>query len=303
MRAPRKRPSTSAKVRCAPKRATICWEDTPTEREGLQATRKMLFAAGLAWLALASGCGQGGNDAAANGADAAPTGEQGYVAPPELTGATRIAGDRIELAGRASAGATVRLATPAGAAQFAASDPQGHWSLQTAITAEPRLFGLSMSSQGRVIQAAGYLFLAPDGALARLRAGGGSEVLAPTGAHLAATALDYDAQRAATLSGRAAAGETVNLRVDGVERGQAEADTRGRFVLPVHEPLAAGAHDFDLAAQSGQAHLSAVIEAPAALGGAPFQARRIAAGWRIDWLTPGGGEQTTLILDVPEPPH
>ena len=72
-----------------------------------------------------------------------------------------------------------------------------------------------------------------------------------------ATTLDYDSQRAATLSGRAAPGETVTLRVDGVERGQAAADAERRFVLPLNQPLSAGAHDFELASPSGQAHLSA----------------------------------------------
>ena len=254
-------------------------------------------------LALAAGCGPRGGDASANSADAGPAGEQGYAAPPELTAGARIAGDRIELSGSATAGSKVRLATPGGAAMFAVADAKGRWRLQTSMTTEPRLFGLSMSNDGRVTQAAGYLFLAPDGALARLRAGGGSEVLAAAGSGVAALALDYDSQRAATLSGRAASGETVTLRVDGVERGQAEADARRRFVLPLNQPLAAGDHDFDLSAPSGQAHLSAAIAAPAPLGGAPFQAGRFGAGWRIDWVTPGGGEQTTLIFDISEPPH
>jgi hypothetical protein len=67
--------------------------------------------------------------------------------------------------------------------------------------------------------------------------------------------------------------------------------------------LAAGTHDFDLFAPSGQTHLSADISTPAPLGGSPFRASRAAAGWRVDWLTPGGGEQTTLIFDVAEPAH
>ena len=270
-------------------------------RQRLQATRRTLFVAGLAVLALAGGCGPGG-DAGQSNAEAPPAGEQGFAAPPELIAARRIAGDRIELTGRASPGARVRLATPAGAAQFAVADAQGQWRLQTPASADPRLFGLSMSDDGRVTQAEGYLFLAPTGAVTRLRAGGGSEALGTAGAGLVATVLDYDSQKAATLSGRAAPGETVTLRVDGVERGQAEADAERRFVLPLNQ-LEAGTHDFDLFAQSGQTHLSAAISTPAPLGGSPFRASRAAAGWRVDWLTPGGGEQTTLIFDVAEPAH
>ena len=64
---------------------------------------------------------------------------------------------------------------------------------------------------------------------------------------------------------------------------------------------ALGAHALDLSAPSGQAHQSAEIAAPSALGGSPFRAGHVAAGWRIDWLTPGGGEQTTLVFDASEP--
>lgn len=300
MRAPRKRPSTSAKVRGAPRRAAIVVEDTRTVRHRLQPINGMHFVTALAALMLMTSCGPGGGDAAQT-ADAPPAGEQGFAAPPELTSAAKVAGG-IQLTGRASAGARVRLATPAGAAQFAVADAAGQWRLLTPAAPDPRLFGLSMSADGRLTQAEGYLFLAPDGTVTRLRAGGGSEALGTAGAGLVATVLDVDGQKAATLSGRAAAGETVTLRVDGVERGQAEADTERRFVLPMNQ-LAAGTHDFDLFAPSGQTHLSADISTPAPLGGSPFRASRAAAGWRVDWLTPGGGEQTTLIFDVAEPAH
>jgi hypothetical protein len=262
----------------------------------------MLFAASLAVLAPAAGCGPGG-EAANVATDAPPSGDQGYAAPPELTGAVRIGAGQTLLTGRASPAARVGLATPAGEARFTFADPAGVWRLTLPAMADAQLFGLSMASSGRVTQAQGYLFLAPDGAAARLRAGGGTESLTPDAGVLAATALDYDGQRAATLSGRAAAGETVTLRVDGVERGQAIAGANGRFVLPLNQPLDAGAHDFDLAASSGQAHLSAVIAPPARLAGARFRASRTPVGWRIDWPSPGGGEQTTLVIDAPEPPH
>ena len=168
------------------------------------------------------------------------------------------------------------------------------------VSGEPRLFSLSTTDTGRVIQAKGYLFVAPDGFGARLRAGGGSEVLSVAPGGLAVLALDSDNQRAATLSGRAASGETVSLRVDGVERGQATADAGARFVLPLNQPLTPGDHAFDLEGQSGEIRFTSRIDAPAPLGGAPFKAARGDEGWRIDWLTPGGGEQTTLVFTRPE---
>ena len=88
--------------------------------------------------------------------------------------------------------------------------------------------------------------------------------------------------------------------MDGVGRGETSADAQGRFVLPLNE-LTAGAHDFDLAAERGEIHFSTTIDAPASLASAPFRAARQGPGWRVDWLTPGGGEQTTLVFAGGQP--
>jgi hypothetical protein len=207
-----------------------------------------------------------------------------------------LKGGKLALVGAAAPGAEVRLATPEGAAAFAKADGQGIWRLEIAAAPAPRLFGLSMSDHGRIVQAMGYLFVAP-GAMARLRAGGGTESLGPAPHGPSAQALDYDGQRAATSSGRATPGEALSLHVDGVERAQGLADRTGRFTLSLSEPLAAGSHDFDLSGASGETRFSASVDAAAQLAHTPFAAGREAHAWRIDWITPGGGEQTTLVFD------
>jgi hypothetical protein len=259
----------------------------------LQVVRTVLILVGL----LAFGCNRPpANEAAATAQDAASAAERGYVAPPELLHVLLRPGDRLELDGSAQPGARVTLATPTGPAGSTVADASGTWRLIASTGAQARLLGLSMSNNDRVVQAKGYLFVAPDGLAARLRAGGGSEAFNGQPGALAVTAMDYDRQFAATLSGRAASGETVRLRVDGVERGQVNADPHGRFVLPLNEPLGAGVHDFELAGGRGEVPFQASIEAPASLSGAPFRAARVGAGWRIEWLTPGGGEQTTVVF-------
>jgi hypothetical protein len=254
----------------------------------------------LAIVALLSicGCSQPANNAMSAADAAAAASEQQYQAAPELTGANQLRDGRIELVGRATPGAAVRLSSPGAPARFASADPAGLWRLTVPASSEPRLFGLSMSAGGGVVQAMGYLFVAP-GAIARLRVGGGAEVMTSSPHTLAALALDYDNKGAATVSGSAQAGETVELRADGVERGQAAADQAGRFVLSLSQPLSAGAHDFELVAPSGDVRFTAEVGPAATISGAPFAARREDAAWRVDWITPGGGEQTTLILDRP----
>ncbi len=263
----------------------------------MQAAKVMLFIADLAVLAAVAGCGPDGGGAQNTTPEAAQAGEQGYAPPPELVAAA-AQGGQVALSGRAEPGVSVRLATPMGSAVVTKAGADGRWQFVVPAATAPRLFGLSMSSGGRWTQAVGYLFVAPDGLAARLRAGGGSEVLSPAPPSLAATALDFDSKPAATLSGRAAPSETVSLRVDGVERGQAQADERGRFVLPLNESTG-GVHDFELAASSGQSRVTVDISAPGRLSGAPFRASRVATGWRIDWPAPGGGVQTTLVIDPP----
>jgi hypothetical protein len=250
---------------------------------------------GFGLLALAAVAACAPKPAAVNAAQSVPETPRDYRPAPELQGGGMTADGRLELQGSALPNATVRLQSPDGAKQLATADDQGVWSVVLSPSPQPRLLSLAMSDNGQVVQALGYLFLAPDGAVARLRSGGGTQASARGQTGLAALALDYDNQRAATLSGMAGPRETVTVRVDGVERGQATANGEGRFVVPL-QPLPAGAHLFDLLSTTQEAHFSAIINAPAALGRATYAAQRLGRGWRVDWMTPGGGEQTTLIL-------
>ena len=261
----------------------------------LQAGRTALALAAMGALIACGGHPAQPTNAAAKGLAA---GEADYKAPPELTGAAAQAGGSIALVGRAAPGAAVRLASPAGAAQFASAGADGGWRIAIPPSGAARLFSLSMSDGGQVVQAIGYLFVTPEGLAVRLRAGGGSEAIVPRGGTTWVLTLEYDNQRAATLTGHASPGAALSLRVDGVERGQATVDPQGRFTLPLSQPPLPGDHEFDLAGDDAELRFSAPIGAPAPLGRAPFIATRQGAGWRVDWLTPGGGEQTTLVLPV-----
>jgi hypothetical protein len=255
----------------------------------------------LAALAVLAACGRAPAALTNASNDAAPGAQGEYLPAPEVTGAAVAAGRQLALTGTAAPGAAVRLASPGGGAQFATADTDGGWTILVPPSATPRLFSLSMSQGGPVLQAMGYIFVAPDGRVARLRAGGGTEALAPGRQGLTALALDYDIQRDPVLSGLAAPGEALSLRVDGVERGQAVADKTGRFTLSLNKPLDPGAHAFDLTSASGETQLQVGIDAPATLASGPFSSTRQGHAWRIDWLSPGGGEQTTLVFDTPGP--
>ncbi len=193
---------------------------------------------------------------------------------------------------------TVRLASPTGQALFASSDRAGAWRLLLPPAKEVRLFGLSEPGQGRPVQAEGYLAVAPGGLVAQLRAGSGAVVLRRSGPALAILAADFDAKGGAVISGVAPPASAVTLEVDGAVREPARVDGRGRFMLALNEPLQPGSHVLAARAIAGaHAQASLTISPAEPLSGGPFRAAPAAGGWRVDWLTPGGGVQSTVLSD------
>jgi hypothetical protein len=228
---------------------------------------------------------------------AAPVAERGYAAPPALTGARRLTAGRLALSGTATPAAKVRLASPAGAAMFATSDGAGAWRFVLPASATVRLFGLSAQFQGRPVQAEGYVAITPSGQAAQLRAGSGAMALHTPGAAPVILAADFDSKGGAVISGQGPVAGSLSLQVDGAAPAPVRVDGDGRFMLSLNEPLVAGSHVLTI---TGAGHRTAATltvspaEPPAA---GPFTAEPAAGGWRIDWRTPGGGLQSTVLFD------
>ncbi|HEY1415691.1 MAG TPA: hypothetical protein VGF42_07380 [Caulobacteraceae bacterium] len=164
-----------------------------------------------------------------------------------------------------------------------------------------RLFGLSAASSGRTVQAEGYLAVAPNGEAAQLRSGSGSRAIITRGAGVALLAADFDRKGGTVISGEAPAGASVSITVDDQRRGLAKTGADGRFLLALNEPLKVGAHS--ILAEAGGAQVKKTLDVSAATrpSGGPFQARTVDGGWRIDWLTPGGGVQSTVLYQPSGP--
>ena len=249
--------------------------------------------AALAALALTSACSEEGawrNPALAQQAEGKA--EAAYLAPPTVT-SLAAAGGGFVLRGAAEPGARVRLGAPTGEAQFAQADAQGGWMLNLPPAASVRLYGLSMAVQDRTVQAEGYVAILPDGRAVRLRAGAGAIPLTAPVGRLRILAIDYDQDGGAVVSGQATPGATLVLRVDGID-AQGKADANGRFSIAATEPLSPQSHQI-LVAGDGEDRIVLNAGRAGDLTAAPVEAVREAGGWRIDWLTPGGGVQTTVI--------
>lgn len=240
----------------------------------------------IAAVLLLAGCGRGGG---ASGA-LTPEAAAGYLGAPVAANAA-FAPDGVALSGQAAPRAQVRLATPQGQAWTATADRNGAWSLRLPMTAGPQILGLSMTAGGRRIQAEGYV-LVGNAQAALLRPGAGA--LRLDGAGRGVTAVDFDRQGSGVVSGRAAPGATVALRLDGRYAGDARADEAGRFSLPLAE-LSPATHQLQVVGDGFDSRVTLDAAPPPPLAEGPLRSQFSPAGLRADWLTPGGGVQSTFL--------
>ena len=219
--------------------------------------------------------------------------------PPRFTSAQRLGDGQIQLGGRADPNVRVRLGSPDGTAYGAVTDGKGLFSLTVPAAASVRLFGLSENIAGRLVQGEGYLAVlpAPGRAAVLLRAGAGAHLPGANSDAPQVAAVDFDSGGGAVVSGVAHPGLALRLMLDGQPAGEAKADARGRFSFPLAAALNSGDHELTIQSPGGQADARFSVSRAAPISGLPFRGARQAGDWRIDWMTPAGGEQTTLIMD------
>jgi len=267
-----------------------------------RAFKSSIFPLGLAPLGLAMGltaglltaCGPSA-PVAPDKADAPDSAEAGYVAPPTLEGARRTA-NGIALSGKGAPDSDLRLGSPTGEVVMGRADGFGQWNATVPNEPGVRLFGLSTIHDGRTVQAEGYVMVTEDGEVALLRAGAGARRLAAESSSPRILAVDVDREGGAVVSGVAAPGAGLNVRVDRITRGGGRADDSGHFFISLTGLLSTGNHDIQVAGEGGENAVSIATSPAAPLTYGPVRADRAPMGWRIDWMTPGGGVQTTLLI-------
>ena len=240
--------------------------------------------------------GCGARPPASNPAAEAAAQEASYLAPPRVD-AVRVTPGGVVLSGAAPAGGKVRLASPGGQAMFAAADAHGRWTIALAPAAEPAIYGLSVAFGARVTQAEGYVLVTPTGQAALLRAGAGAVRIDPP-ARPGLRAIDFDRGGGLEVSASVPPGATVILRLDGRQAGESRADAAGRYEISLGSttPVRPGTHQVQMFGD-GFADQAVVRVSPAApLARGPLRSQFTPAGLRVDWMTPGGGEQSTLLI-------
>ncbi len=252
------------------------------------------YAAVLLVTLVLSACG-GKSPVPVRGADPAQP-QVSDLAPPSLD-TVRVGSSGVVLSGVAQAGVKIRLASPVGQELFANAGPQGRWSIELPPAAEPRIFGLSAMVGERRVQAQGYILVSPAGQAAVLRAGAGALRIDP-GVSPGLRAIDFDRGGGMEVSASVPPGATVILRLDGRQVAEGRADASGRYEasLGSPDPIQAGSHQIQIFGDgfTDQALVEVSPGAPLAQG--PLRGQLTPAGLRVDWMTPGGGEQSTLLV-------
>lgn len=221
--------------------------------------------------------------------------EAGYVAPPRVEQASRVPAGLL-LTGAGAPGANIRLGAPTGEIIVGQADGSGQWSLTVPLGQGVRLYGLSMTREGRTVQAEGYVMITPEGAVALLRAGTGAWRLARDSASPEILAVDVDPEGGGVISGMATPGAGLGVRVDRTPRAVGQAGEDGRFVLSLIEPLGPGPHDIQVSGEGGEQRITVETSPAPRLIDGPVRAQRLEKAWRVDWMTPGGGVQTTFLM-------
>jgi hypothetical protein len=220
----------------------------------------------------------------------------GYLKPPRLVSAMREGGT-VVLAGDAEPSASVRLGAPTGETLTGRADASGHWRLVAPLAAEPRLYGLSMTLENRTVQAQGYLMVTPSANAVLLRAGAGAQVLGQSSPSPRVLAVDYDRGGGGVISGVATPGAGLGVRVDRATRGQGKVGEDGRFTISLSQALESGARTIQVAGEGGEQQIVIEVSPAEPPTAGPVRSTLTPVGWRVDWITPGGGVQTTQLLE------
>jgi hypothetical protein len=225
--------------------------------------------------------------------------DAGYLAPP-APDLVQVTGTGLRLSGSAPPGGKVRLATPEGQALFAEVGQDGRWTIPLPPLAHAQIFGLSVSVKGRVAQAEGYVVVTPQGQAGLLRAGAGARRIDKAG-KLGIHAIDFDRGGGVEVSAKAPARTAVMLRLDGRLAAQGEADGSGRYSasLPTQgssTEIRPGAHQLQVSGEGFSDSVVFEVSPPAPLEQQPARSQLTSAGLRVDWMTPGGGVQSTILV-------
>lgn len=221
--------------------------------------------------------------------------EAGYARAPVITGVSQSDPGTFVIAGLASQDGRVRVVYQGSRAVGVTADSKGRFRAEVPATAAGGIYDLSMDDSGRPMHADGRLFIPaghPEKAVL-LRSGSPSLPLVNASA---VAVVDIGGNGGAAVSGRIAQTMAVTLKVGDDVRGQAKSDAKGdysvttRIERPTPTPVM---WDFTLDAGGVSVAKSLSVSLPDAAAG--DKVTPVDGGWRVDWVLPGGGVQSSFV--------
>lgn len=221
--------------------------------------------------------------------------QAGYLPGPIILAVAAAPDGAPLVRGRARPSGRVRATLPSGEAYGATADPEGRFELGLPVGGGSLMAAVTAEDGGRSTPAEGWLF-APAGDFGHavlLRAGTASRAIASNAALIAV--VDFDAAGGAGISGRSPVAGEVRLFVDGVAAGSVQTGGDGRYSLRLSFP-APGPHQLRIVVGGQTQERTVDFVPPVAPPAGRFGVVRRGDAWRVDWLAPGGGLQSTYIF-------
>ena len=219
----------------------------------------------------------------------------GYTPAPQITGVQQNGPNGFVITGQADPDGRVRFLYGQQRAIGVTADSKGRFRAELPAGQMGGLYDLSIEDTGRLLHAEGRLFVPPmhPTKAVLMRTGSPSQSLFNQSEALAV--MDYDGAGAVAFSGRVAPRTQVNFILNGEIRARVTSDDKGFYSAtgqmnaPGSAPAVIG-----LGLQAGA--IQATHQVPVSLPATADQVTPQGDGWRVDWVVPGGGIQTTIVF-------
>jgi len=112
------------------------------------------------------------------------------------------------------------------------------------------------------------------------------------------SAIDFDRGGGLLVSASVPPKATVILEIDGHQAPQGRANDQGVYQASLGSPtpIRSGAHLVRVSGDGFADQTTVLVTPGAPLAQGPLRSQLTSAGLRVDWMTPGGGVQSTILV-------
>ena len=220
----------------------------------------------------------------------------GYWRAPQITGVDQAGSNIFVVTGQTIANARVRFSYSGRRAVGVTSDSKGKFRAELPSGPDGGLFDLSTEDSGRTMHADGRLFI-PAGAPEKtvlMRPGAPSLALFNETTPVAT--IDYDRAGALAVAGRVAPATAIEVVLNGEIRARTNSDDRGFYnaTTQIDPPVERETANSLSIIAGGKETVRNFNDSR--IAGDNDSIIRVGDSWRVDWVLPGGGMQTTLVF-------